>query len=155
MATLRNLELIDDIRTDAKILIENNPELSYYDAYEQAKKALIGDENIIEYDYTSFIDKSSFSENSLEDEENGFYDNLKKNLKDKIDVEQYSNEQLEQYMISTTMGLDISTFANPIFTPEQIKFLSIALVSGEDITRFLNKPNFNAEEEMKALQDIS
>lgn len=158
MATKKNLELIDDIRTDALILMKQNPDLNYLDAYEQARKELIGDESIINYVYEEFSDNMVIGKDNIElekkDKEDDYYETLKAELKDLIDVDNYSEEQLIQYMIGKTMGLDINRFANPVFTPDQIKFLCIALVSGENIDRFIKNPSFDADSEMRLLQKM-
>ena len=154
MATIKNIELIDDVRTDAKRLMEENPNLDYFEAYEQAKQNLIGNEEIINYEYTTFSDNLVLEKDNEKNNEDAYYNSLRTELSDKIDTEKYSNEQIEQYAIADGMGLDISKFANPIFSAEQIKFMSIAVVSGQDITYFLNNPDFDPDSAMKKLQEI-
>lgn len=44
MATIQTIGLIDNIRKDAKILMESRPNISYLEAYELARQNLIGSE---------------------------------------------------------------------------------------------------------------
>lgn len=147
MSTIKTMELIDDIRNDALILMKNDSNLSYLEAFEQARKNLIGDEQILRFEFKPFevkIDDSLLSNNVEENlDENDYYSNIKKELKKFIDIKEYTDEQLEQYYIGIQMNVDIVKFANKNFSPKQIKFLCVMLASGKNVDRYLNDYGFD------------
>lgn len=186
MSTIKNIELIDNIRTDALILMKNNPNMSYEEAYEKAKQNLIGDEKINSFEFKPFeveVDESLISnqqpveesketkientevkeeinnDNISEEEKKDleilkelesldvdYYENIRKQLSDIIDVTKFDNDQIEQLYIGQKMGVDITKIFNNKLTSQQIKFLCVMLATGRDITNYVINPDFDVEE---------
>lgn len=176
MSTIKNIELIDDVRNDALILMRENPNLSYEEAFDKAKKNLIGEQQIKEFEFQPFeveidmellntdevIDSTEeqISNDELTEEEkedlkvleklemldDDFYGNIKNQLKDKINVEEFNDDQLEQLYIGLRMGVDITRVANNKFSSTQIKFLTVMLASGKNIDNYLLDYNFDPTE---------
>jgi len=152
MATYKNLELRDNILNDALKLMEENPNLSYDAAYEQAKQNLIGNQEINSFVFKPLTTSINISSNSKEqikeDVEDPYLEDIKKRLKDDIDVEKYTEEQLEEYIISKEMGLDITKFADPGYNPDQIKYISMQVLVGKPIDKFIGNYTFDPEREI-------
>lgn len=179
MSTIKNVELIDDVRNDALILMRENSNISYEEAFEKAKVNLIGDEKISEFKFQPFeveIDedllknslnneKSASSEQpseqiELTDEQKedlevlekldgldtDFYENIRNQLKDIINVSEFNDDQLEQLYIGSRMGVDITKIANNKFQPAQIKFLCVMMASGKNIDVYTTDYNFDPEQ---------
>ena len=151
MASYKNLELRDGILKDAIILMNQNPDLKYEEAYEMAKKNLIGDEELLKLNIKKldleFEDKL-ISNQSMEKQtlKEGLSDDIYSPIRNLIDTSKYNNNQLKQYLIGYNMGIDITTFANPNFEPRQIKFLCTMMVAGKDVDQFLNDYDFDPNE---------
>ena len=172
MSTIKNVELIDDVRNDALIIMKNNPEMQYDEAYEKAKQNLIGDENIKEFEFRPFqveIDDellSSSNEENLSDDSNqielsdeakenielynklepladDFYSSIREQLKDLINVSEFDDNQIEQLYIGLRMGIDIKKIANNKFSSSQLKFLCVMLASGNNVDKYIEDVNFN------------
>ena len=45
------------------------------------------------------------------------------------------------------MGADLKKFISNIYSPEQINFIAILQVTGEDISRYINNSNFDINDE--------
>ena len=152
MATYKNLELRDNILNDALKLMEENSNLSYEDAYEQAKQNLIGNQDINSFEFkpltTSINLPSKDNEQTIEENEDPYLKDIKNRLKDDIDVEKYTEEQLEEYIISKEMGLDITKFADPGYNPEQVKYVSMQVLLGKPIDKFIGNYTFDPEREI-------
>ena len=152
MATYKNLELRDNILNDALKLMEENSNLSYEDAYEQAKQNLIGNQEINSFVFkplTTSINMSSKKEEQVKEENDDPYiKDIKNRLKDDIDVEKFTEEQLEEYIISKEMGLNITKFADPGYNPEQIKYLSMQVLVGKPIDKYVGNYTFDPEREI-------
>lgn len=152
MPTIKNLELRDNIRNDALIIMKNNPDLSYEDAYEQAKENLIGNQSIIDFEFkplTTVNNMNITEEQSIQTTtDNPYLDDIKNRLKNDIDVEKFSEEQLEEYNISKEMGIEISSFADPGYNPEQIKYLSTQILVGKPINQYIGNYTFDPDREI-------
>lgn len=176
MSTIKNIELIDDVRNDALLLMKKNPDMSYEEAFDKAKKNLIGDEQINEFEFQPFevdidVDLLNSEETTtsndeqsddidLTDEEKDdlevlqklemldedFYGNIKNQLSDRINVDEFNDEQLEQLYIASRMGVDITKIANNKFSSIQIKFLAVMLASGKNVDSYLLDYNFDPTE---------
>jgi len=144
MATYKNLELRDNIRNDALLLMKDK-NISYEEAYEEAKQKLIGNQNINEFEF-----KPLTTVNSLEatEDDNSYLRELKNKLNDVINVELFNEEQLEEYAISKEMGVDISKFADPGYNPDQIKYLSMQILIGKSIEKYHGNYEFDPEKEI-------
>ena len=151
MANYKNLELRDGILKDAKILMNQNPNLKYEEAYEMAKKNLIGDNNLLDLNIKNFdlefedklISNVDYNQGEKTIKSENRDDDYYAPLKSLIDINEYTNQQLKQYLIGYNMGLDITTFANPNFEPRQIKFLCTMMVAGKDVDEYLNDYDFD------------
>ncbi len=151
MANTKTIELIDGIRHDALILMRSRPELTYPEAYDMARQNLIGDNVITEFQFKplsiSLELPDAKKELNVTDTSimlgANYMDESLKEIENIIDVASYSQAQLKQYVIAHKMGVDISIFANELFSPEQVKFLSIMLASGRNIDKYLNDYNFD------------
>ena len=144
MATYKNLELRDNIRNDALLLMKDK-NISYEEAYEEAKQKLIGDQNINEFEF-----KPLTTVNLLDatEDDNSYLEKLKDKLKDVIKVDLFNEEQLEEYVISKEMGVDISKFADPGYNPNQIKYLSMQILIGKSIEKYQGNYEFDPEKEI-------
>lgn len=156
MATYKNLELRDNIRNDALLLMKEK-NISYEDAYEEAKQKLIGNQNINDFEFKPLttvnslentLDKTIVAEDNKVEEVNEYLEDLKSRLKNLINVELFSEEQLEEFVISKEMGVDITKFADPGYNPEQIKYLSMQLLLGKEIDQYKGNYTFIPEREI-------
>ena len=151
MATYKNLELRDNILNDALRLMEKDSNLSYEDAYEQAKQKLIGDQNINEFVFkplTTSINLDNKKEEKVEESDNPYLDDIKNRLKEYINVNDYTEEQLEEYNISNEMGIDITKFADPGYNRDQIKYLSMQILVGKPIDEYKGNYTFDPDREI-------
>ena len=148
MATYKNLELRDSIRNDALLLMKEK-NISYEEAYEEAKQKLIGDQNINEFVFKPLTTVNSLSnEEKVNEETNPYLDDLKNRLRDDINVDLFTEGQLEEYIISKEMGIDIKTFADPGYNTDQIKFLSMQILVGKTIEQYKENYTFDPEREI-------
>ena len=146
MNNIRIIELYDDIRNDALILMRKNSNLKYQEAFKQAKEALIGDINIRDFEFKPFsvevepsLNKNG-SENIIEEED--YFTYLKKQLKEYINVDEFTEEQLKEYNIAIQMNVDITKFADKRFSPKQIKTLCLLSASGKNIDKYIHEYDF-------------
>lgn len=146
MANIKNIELLDNIRTDALLLMKENPNLDYLEAYKIAKEQLISDSKITEYVDKPFSveiqdELLNFNEKSKSDNLS-YDDEIKELLKDKIDISGFTNEQLKQLAISTKMEIDITKIADKKYSPEQIKVLAVMMSIGKNIDKYIGNYDF-------------
>lgn len=160
MTNYKNLELRDGILRDARIIMNNNPNISYEEAFNMAKKELIGDYDILSLDVKNFdinIDDNLLKNNTdnvLKDDNENIPNNtlsevdkeLYNPIMDKIDITKYDKAQLKQYLIGDNMGVDITLFANPNFSPKQIKFLCVMMTAGKDVDQLFTNYDFDPNE---------
>lgn len=145
MSSKKTLDLIDDIRNDALISMRENPNLNYQDAFKNAKKELIGDENILDFKFKPFNIEfdESLTINNIENNENDYYTEVKNELGKYINVNDFSNEQLDEFTIALKMGVDITKFADNKYSPKQLNFLCLLLSSGKSIDEYRNNYDFD------------
>lgn len=154
MNNIRIIKLYDDIRNDALILMKENPSLKYQDAFKQAKESLIGNINIKDFEFKPFTIEldSSLNKNSSEEliDEEDYFTYLKKQLKDYINVDEFTEEQLKAYNIAVQMNVDITKFADKNFSPKQIEALCLLSASGRNIDKYIHNYDF---EPTKVIED--
>ena len=145
------LEMIDDIRKYANLLMLSDPSLDYAAASKKAKVELFGqDLNVPRY-----VEEETAIEN--ETTENVSYGEIaSRELANTIRVELYTEEQLKEIIIAKRMGVNVDEFINIFYTPMQIRVITMASALGKDITPYTTNLYFDPEEEMKRLEsDIS
>lgn len=163
---MENINLINDIRNDALILMKSRPDISYLEAWSLAKKNLIGDNKAIDFEFQPFkLDLDLDNNQSITDENNDrvtFSDDseeyylkcAKEELSDIMTVSDYNLDQLKAYVIAHRMGADVSKFANTKYNAEQINFLAVLLSSGNDISRYLDNYTFDPKKEILNFADV-
>lgn len=159
MATIQNVELIDDVRKDALILMKSRPEISYLEAFALARQNLIGEKNITDFSFKPFtvsleLDGKETETTSLddsiilEDASASYYQKYaNQELSSIIKVDDYNIDQLKAYVIAHKMGVDISKFASELYNASQINFLAVMLASGKSIDKYLTNYNFDPKVE--------
>ena len=154
MSTIKNLELRDSIRRDALRFMEEE-NLSYEEAYKKATERLIGDEDILSFEFKPLSTVNNLYKdkgiNTEEKSDDAYIKSIKDKLKKIINVDDYTDEQLEELSISHEMGLDVSLFADPKYNVEQLKYLSIISLTGGNIDIYKENYDFNPEKEMEKL----
>lgn len=163
MANTKTMELIDGIRHDALILMSSRPSLSYAEAYDLARQNLIGDNKITEFQFKPL--SISFEMNDAKKNIDGdktfdslnstYLDESIKEISGMIDVANYNQAQLKQYVVAHKMGVDISKFASELYSPEQVKFLSIMLASGRNVDKYIDDYNFDPATAFSEIADIN
>lgn len=142
------LEMIDDIRKYANLLMLNNPDLDYAEATKKAKLDLFGKE----LNVTRYIEEEQQVES--ETVENISYEEIAtRELAGSIRVELYTEEQLKEIIIAKRMGVAVEEFINIFYTPLQIRVITMTAALGRDITPYTNNLYFDPEEEMKKLEE--
>lgn len=166
MTSIQNVELIDDIRKDALLLMKSRPEISYLEAFSLAKENLIGGSKITEFTFQPFnVDiqvennnviaesnnetPSGSQNNNFQDEdlEKEFYMQEASSISSLIDLDKFNSEQIKAYLIAHRMGVDITKFADANYSKEQIDFLAVLLASDLPIDKYLNNYEFDPKEE--------
>ncbi len=137
---MERLKLIDDIRKKALDFMKEDSSLTYDVASKNAKVQLVGSDILIT-EYRQPVDNQ---ESVLEI--------AKKELSPNIRVNLYQEDQLREMIVANRLGVDIESFVNIFLTPEQIHFLTVASLSGKDITPYMSDVQFNPQEEMKKLE---
>jgi hypothetical protein len=140
------LELIDAIRKYALGLMSKDPNLDYAEATKQAKIAIVGHEIRI----TDYNDEKNKVESAAL-EELSYKSLVTKELEGKIKVELYSEEQLKEIVIANRMGIDVTSFINIFYTPDQIRFITLMASANLDITPYMTNLTFDPDEEMRKL----
>lgn len=145
MSTIKNVELIDDVRNDALLLMKENADMSYEEAFEKAKVSLIGKENIKEFEFHPFeveIDEDLLNLATKVDESI-----VLDNQSDKIEITDEQKEDLEVLekleMLEDDFYVSIKNQMKDIikvdeFNNEQLEQLYIGLRMGVDVTRIAN-----------------
>lgn len=160
MATIENVELIDDVRKDALILMKSRPELGYLEAFELAKNNLIGKNRITDYQFKPFTVSIETNNKEKKEEQKDialeikddasspyYIDYAINNLSAFLNIKDYHVDQIKAYVIAHKMGVDISKFVNNKYNVEQINFLAVMSASGKDISMYLNNYDFVPQEE--------
>lgn len=144
------LELIDDIRNYALNLMKKDPNLDYAEATKQAKLEIIG------YDIkiTDYNEEKVKVENEII-EDISYKDLAFKELGDMIKTDLYSDLQLKEIVIAKRMGVNVESFINIFFTPEQIRFITFIAIAKQDITPYTTNLTFDPKEEMKKIEGAS
>ncbi len=165
MATVQNIELIDDVRKDALILMKSRPNISYLEAYALARENLIGEKKITEFNFKPFTVSveldGKVSENTVTNEEivedssaTYYHEYAKKEFGNILKISDYTTDQLKAYVIAHKMGVDISKFASELYNPDQINFLAVMLASGKNIDKYLNDYNFVPKDEFLKIDEL-
>lgn len=158
MATIENVTLIDDIRKDALLLMQSRG-ISYDEAFDLARQNLIGKSNVTEFETKKFdidvddelIEKEDIFEEikDVEDSSIPYYlEIVEKELKGIVDPKEYNNDQIKAIVVAHQMGADLKSFISNIYSPEQINFIALLQVTGEDISRYKNNNNFDVNDEI-------
>ncbi len=142
---MERLKLIDDIRTKAVSLMQEDSSLSYEDASQQAKIALVGSDVLI----TKYHQPMEL--------ENSILEIARKELSPDIRVDLYQEAQLREMVVANRLGVDLESFINIFLSPEQIKFITLIALNGMDVTPYAFDLHFDPKEEMKKLtgQEVS
>lgn len=144
------LAFIDDIRNYALALMKKDPNLDYAEATKQAKLAIVG----YEIKITDYSKEKTKLEQEVED--NISYKEIAiKELGNVIKIDLYSDLQLKEIVIAKRMGVNVESFINIFFTPEQIRFITFIYASNQDITPYITNISFDPEEEMKKIEENS
>jgi hypothetical protein len=163
MSTIKNIELIDDVRTDALILMKNDPSLTYDQAYIQAKQKLIGDENINSFEFKPFeveLDSSLVNETPKTEETGNEPVEEKVETKEEaiatldeniIPTDDMSEEEVKdaEEVLKQLEGLDTDYYGSirnqlsgiidvSKFNDDQIEQLYVGHKMGVDITKIFN-----------------
>lgn len=144
---MQRLEMIDDIRKYANLLMLEDPTLDYAKATDRAKVEIFGENlNVPKYTITSkSVEVDSKVKKTIKEiaaEETG----------GAIRVELYTDEQLKEIIIAKRMGVQVEEFINIFYTPEQIRVITLAYSMGKDITSYANNLYFDPKSEMKKLE---
>lgn len=144
---MQRLEMIDDIRKYANLLMLEDPTLDYAKATDRAKVEIFGENlNVPKYAITSkSVEVDSKVKKTIKEiaaEETG----------GAIRVELYTDEQLKEIIIAKRMGVQVEEFINIFYTPEQIRVITLAYSMGKDITSYANNLYFDPKSEMKKLE---
>lgn len=67
-----------------------------------------------------------------------------KELKGKLNIADYTTDQLKAYVVAHKMGVDVSKFASELYSVEQINFLAMLVTMGKDISKYIDNYNFDA-----------
>ena len=167
MANKHNIELVDDIRSVALNLMKEKPELSYADAYEMARKNLIGETKVTDYvapplkvvyknengeevvlyeEMPSIAEMEPIKEHRSDGysaEVTNYYEQYVKDNLPTIDPYQYTIDQLKSLVVAHKMEVDINLLADPNYSPKQIDFLAIMAASGRDIKKYKGNYTFD------------
>ena len=163
MKNIKVIELYDDIRNDAIILMKENPNLKYSEAFSMAKEELIGNTKISDFEFKPFnveIDdnlnkvaskKEEKVKNEKVETEDDYYTSVKKKLSEYINVDDFSDEQIDEFNIALQMGVDITKYADNKFSPKQLKTLCLLVASGKDIDNYRYDYNFDPTKVMEEM----
>lgn len=136
---MERLKLIDNIRNKALSLMENDASLSYEEASKQARMELVGEDTLVTKYHQGIKMKHSYLEIA------------KREISPNIRVDLYQEEQLKEMIVANRLGVNLEDFINIFLTPEQIHFITLASLKGEDITKYVLDLYFDPQEEMKKL----
>ena len=82
-----------------------------------------------------------------------YLDIAKREISPNIRVDLYQEEQLKEMIVANRLGVDLEEFINIFLTPEQIHFITLASLKGEDITKYVMDIQFDPKEEMQKLSN--
>ena len=154
MKNTKVIELYDDIRNDALILMKENPDLKYSEAFKMAKEELIGKVKIRDFKFKPFnveIDENLNKSASKKEAKDDYYMSVKKKLSEYINVDDFSDEQIDEFNIALQMGVDITKYADNKFSTKQLKILCLLLASGKDIENYRYDYNFDPTKVMEEM----
>lgn len=135
---MERLKLIDDIRNKALSFMAEDSTLTYDIASSKAKSELIGEDSITKY-HQGIDMKETIVEIA------------KRELGDTIRVDLYQEDQLKEMIVANRLGVDVSSFVSIFLTPEQIHFITLVALKGDDISRYMLDFQFDPKEEMEKL----
>ncbi len=136
---MERLKLIDDIRTQALSMMKEDANLSYEDASKKARMELTGEDTLITRYHQGIEMKKSYLEIA------------KKEISSNIRVDLYQEDQLKEMIVASRLGVDLEEFINIFLTPDQIHFITLASLKGEDVTKYVMNLYFDPKEEMERL----
>lgn len=137
---MERLKLIDDIRTKALSFMKEDSSLSYEEASKKARMELTGEDVLITKYHQGIDMKKSYLEIA------------KKEISPNIQLSLYQEDQLKEMIVANRLGVDLEEFINIFLTPEQIHFITLASLKGEDITKYVMNLYFDPEEELQKLE---
>ncbi len=138
---MERLKLIDDIRNKALSFMKEDATLSYETASQKARIELTGEDVLVTRYHQGIEMKQSYLEIA------------KKEISPNIRVDLYQEEQLKEMIVANRLGVDLEEFINIFLTPEQIHFITLASLKGEDITKYVMDLYFDPKEEMDRLME--
>lgn len=138
---MERLKLIDDIRNKALSFMKEDSSLSYEEASQKARMELTGEDVLVTRYHQGIKMKHSYLEIA------------KKEIPSSIRADLYQEDQLKEMIVANRLGVNLEEFINIFLTPEQIHFITIASLKGEDITKYVMNLYFDPEEEMNKLME--
>lgn len=132
------LKLIDDVRLKALSMMKEDSSLTYEAASRDAKIQITGEDALI-------------TKYHQEEEQISFLELAKQELSSEIRVDLYQDEQLKEMIVANRLGVHLEDFINIFLSPEQIRFLTLVSLRGEDVEKYISDLHFNPDEEMKKL----
>jgi len=142
---LEKLYLMDDIRKLANELIRKGDfaETEYNLASTQAKVLILGSD----IPYLTQVRKEIGKE-----PEEVYKQMAREELPASIKVELYTDAQLKEMIIAHRMGVDLESFINIFFEPEQIEYITLISAAGMDITPYITDLKFDPKKEREKLK---
>ncbi len=137
---MERLKLIDDVRTRALSLMQEDRTLTYDVASREAKISLVGADVLI----TKYHQPIELEDSILEI--------ARQELPPTIRVDLYQENQLREMIAANRLGVNIEDFVNIFLTPEQIRFIALVALGGGDITPYVTNLHFDPKEEMEKLK---
>ena len=146
---MERLQMLDDVRNYANLLMQQDNSLNYAEATKKAKLELFG----TELNITSYVEEEEIITKEIE--ETVTYTAIaEKELGDKIRIGLYTEEQLKEILIAKRMGVPVEEFVNIFYTPKQLRVITMASSLGQDIKPYTTNLYFDADEEMAKLQGL-
>ena len=143
------LEMIDDIRKYANLLMLSNPNINYAEATKKAKISLFGRE--INFLQSNVAEKNQ----NIEEFALSYIDIARRELDGDFRLDLYTEEQLKEIIIAKRMGIAVEEFMNIFYTPLQIRTITLAASLGRDIKPYTTNLYFDPEVEMRKLEEDS
>ncbi len=158
MASIQNVELIDDVRKDALLLMKSRPNIDYGEAFELARQNLIGEGKITEFTskpFTVDIELDNDKSDLFTDGSHYYVQYAKDNFADILNPDEFTIDQLKAYVVAHRMGVDLKLLVDKNYNAEQINYLAVLLASGKSIDKYRNNYTFDPKEEFVKIADMS
>ena len=146
---MERLQMLDDVRKYANLLMKKDPNLDYASATKKAKLEMFG----IELNIPSYGEVDDAKEKKKK--KISYASIAEKELGDMIRIELYTDEQLKEIIIAKRMGIHVEEFINIFYTPKQIRVITMASALGQDITSYTTNLYFDADQELEKLSNLS